>query len=77
MADVRLQRGQFVELDGLLAVVVGTDLDPWVPEDHVAIWFGEPRTTRSCEGGLGGQRPEIWTVPVEHCTTASEPVVRH
>lgn len=77
MAEAFWQRGQLVELDGLLAVVVGTEADPCVPEGHVAVWFGEPRGVRRSEGGPGGLRPEIWTVPVAYCTPAAEPVFRH
>jgi hypothetical protein len=71
------ERGQLVELDGLLAAVVGTDEDAWVPEDHVALWFGDPRGVRVSQGGAGGLHPEVWTVPAEYCVAAAEPVVRH
>ena len=71
------ERGQFVEHDGLLGVVVGTPADGGVPDEHVALWFGEPRCTRKSEGGSGRQRPEVWTVPAEHCMPAAMPVVRH
>lgn len=77
MSDALWQRGQLVELDGLLAVVVGIDADPWVPEGHVALWFGEPRTIRKSQGGPGGLTPEVWTIPAEYCTPAAAPVVRH
>ena len=71
------KRGQFVEHDGLLAVVVGTPEDGSAPEGHVALWFGEPRGKRISEGGVGGQAPEVWTVPAEYCTLAVTPDVRH
>jgi len=70
-------RGDLVELDGLLAVVVGVDADPGVPEGHVAVWFGEPQCHRKSKGGLGGQRPEVWTVPEQYCVPAAEPVYKH
>ena len=73
----RWQRGQLVEIDGLLAAVVGTDEDSWVPEDHVALWFGDPRAARKSQGGPGGLRPEVWTVPADCCICALAPVVRH
>jgi hypothetical protein len=71
------QRGDFVELDGLLAVVVGTDADGRAPEDHVALWFGDPRGERVSKGGAGGLRPEVWTVPSEYCSAAPEAIVKH
>ena len=71
------KRGDIVEVDGLLAVVVGAEDDPDTPEEHVVVWFGEPRTNQKSEGGPGGQRPEIWTVPVDFVTKAAPPVWRH
>ena len=62
------QRGDFVEMDGLLAVVVATDEDPNVPEEHVGLWFGAPTTKRISEGGAGGTVPEVSTVPVGLCS---------
>ncbi len=66
-----------VELDGLIAAVVGTDADPWVPEGHVALWFGDPPCVRKSKGGTGGARPELWTVPEELCLPAADPDVNH
>ncbi len=77
MAVKLWDRGQLVEYDGLLAVVVGTDADSWVPEGHVALWYGEPQATRKSEGGLGGLQPEVWTVPADHCAPAANSIVRH
>jgi hypothetical protein len=71
------KRGQLVETDGLLAVVVGTPQDGGAPDDHLALWFGEPRCKRISEGGAGGKQAEIWTVPAEYCTLAASPVLRH
>jgi len=69
------KRGDLVELAGLLAVVVGVEGDPEVPEEHVALWFGEPRAQRS--GGPSGLRPELWTVPADLCVRAADPVYGH
>lgn len=74
---INFERGQFVELDGLLAVVVGTSGDQNVPDEHLALWFGDPPCTRISEGGSGGQRPDVRTVPAEYCTPAAAPVIRH
>jgi hypothetical protein len=70
-------RGDLVELDGLLAVVVGVEGDENVPEDHVALWFGEPSCVRRSQGGPGGQTPLVYTVPAEYCTRAKPPSWNH
>lgn len=69
--------GQFVEHDGLLAVVVGTPEDGMAPEDHLALWYGDPRCVRRSQGGPGGQTPEVWTVPAAYLKPAAEPTVLH
>jgi len=71
------RRGDLVERDGLLAVVAGVAGDPGVPEDHVAVWFGEPRCIRKSEGGKGGRQPEVWTVPAENLAATAEPFWQH
>jgi hypothetical protein len=71
------KRGDLVELDGLLAVVVGLEGDLNVPEDHVAVWFGDPRCKRKSEGGTGGKQPEIWVVPAEYLVAAVPPLLKH
>ena len=70
-------RGDLVEIDGLLAVVVGVQGDADVPDEHVAVWFGEPKCTRVSEGGPGAAPPEVWTVPAEYLTRAKSPIVKH
>ena len=69
--------GQFVEHDGLLAVVVGTESDGGAPEDHLALWYGDPESVRISQGGTGGLQPEVWTVPTDYCIPASPPDIRH
>ena len=71
------KRGQFVEHDGLLAVIVGTPEDGGAPEDHLALWYGEPQGRRSSQGGSGGLHPEVWSVPAEYCTFAQSPRIQH
>ncbi len=61
-------KGDLVEVDGLIAVVVATDNDSNVPEDHVGLWFGVPSTKRISEGGVGGESPEVFTVPIAYCS---------
>jgi hypothetical protein len=77
MATAGWKMGQMVECDGLLAVVVGTDAESWVPEDHVALWFGDPKAIRKSEGGPGASRPEVWTVPADLCNPTAAFDVRH
>ena len=71
------QRGDLVEFDGRLAVVVGAEGDPGVPEDHVKLWFGEPQSVRKSEGGPGRLVPVLRTVPEEYCLPAPPADVRH
>ena len=71
------KRGDFIEHDGLLAVVVGTEQDGGAPEDHLALWYGDPQCTRISKGGSGGQHPEVWTVPAEYCIPAAAPKIQH
>ena len=66
-----LNKGDFVEMDGLIAVVVATDEDPNVPEDHVGLWFGAPHTKRISQGGSGGHVPDVSTVPTDYCCPIS------
>jgi len=67
-----LQKGDFVEMDGLVAVVVATDDDPNVPEEHIGLWFGDPAAKRISQGGAGVAAAEISIVPVEYCSPVSE-----
>jgi hypothetical protein len=57
--------------------VVGTFEDGLAPEDHLALWFGDPRGTRLSAGGSGRLQPEVWTVPSEYCQPACAPIVKH
>ena len=65
------KRGDLVELDGKLGVVVGVAGDANVPDEHLAVWFG------NSHGALGGRRHEVWTVPEEYFIAAQEPVYKH
>lgn len=71
------QRGDLVEYDGLLAVVVGTFEDGMAPEEHLALWFGVPQGVRKSEGGSGNLQAEVWTVPTEYCLEAPAPKIKH
>ena len=71
------RRGDLIEFDGLLAVVVGAAGEPGVPEDHIKLWFGEPQSDRISQGGSGGHVPIVWTVPEKYCHPTPPPDVRH
>ena len=71
------RKGDFVEMDGLLAVVIATEDDPNVPDEHVGLWFGDPTAKRISEGGTGGATPEVFTVPVEDCSRPVGPQFTH
>ena len=71
------KRGDIVEMDGILAAVVGTAEDRGAPEDHLALWFGEPQPKRISAGGRGGSQPEFLTVPIEYCKAARQATVKH
>lgn len=67
-------RGDIVEIAGQLAVVVGTFADGGAPDEHIAVWFGDPQTER---GGPTGATPEVWTIPEQYFLKAKEPVLIH
>ncbi len=71
------KRGDLVELDGLLAVVVAIEGDPDVPDDHIGVWFGDPRCERKSKGGTSGQHAELWTVPAAYFVAAAPAVWKH
>jgi hypothetical protein len=77
---LEVKRGSFVKLNGALCVVIGlageTVGAESVPEDHVAVWYGEHESTRLQEGALE-VAPEVWTVPLEYLGIGPAPTVRH
>jgi hypothetical protein len=72
-----VERGLRGETDGRVAVIVGADADPDVPEGRVAFRFRDPRGVRRSAGGSGGLRREVWAVPADHSTRADAPIRRH
>lgn len=74
---MELQKGQFIEFDGVPAVIVGLPGDIGVPEDHVVLWFGNLNAIRKSKGGNGGIAPEVWTVPVDLCGPGHVPRLNH
>ncbi|HXW00010.1 MAG TPA: hypothetical protein VEC93_16440 [Anaerolineae bacterium] len=71
------KKGDFVEFDGLLAVVVGVEGDPGIPNGHITLWFGDPKVKRKSEGGSGNAKPEVWLVPKDYCLPSQEPIYKH
>lgn len=70
--------GDFIELNGLLAVVVGIIPDEGSAlDDHIAIWFGAESQKRISQRGVANEIPEVRTVPADYCKTARPPVFRH
>jgi hypothetical protein len=73
------QRGDLIECDGLLAAVLALPGEPMpmadgketVPDDHLAVWFGDPGARRISQGGKGGHAAVIHTVPAELCRPPS------
>ena len=74
---MKLSKGDFVEMDGLIAVVIATEDDPNVPEDHVGLWFGLPATKRISEGGTGNETPIVSTIPLEYCILVDNIIYSH
>ena len=72
-----LRKGELVELDGLLGVVVGLAGEEGVPDEHVAVWFGQPQVERVSRGGSGGARHEAWTVPEALLASSAKPILKH
>lgn len=68
-----LERGDFVRIDGINAVVVGTDEDENIPHDHIAVFFGSGLAKRESEGGTGNESPQVWIVPIDLCEDGLEP----
>jgi hypothetical protein len=54
---MELERGGFATLNGQLCVIVGVEGDANVPDEHVALWYGNQNETGT---------PQVWTVPCEY-----------
>ena len=76
----RASRGDLVELNGVPCVIVAlagelVGMDQ-VPEDHVALWYGNTGLTTMGEES-GRVNPEVWTVPLEYVEKGQVPTLRH
>jgi len=74
--ELIFSKGDFVRIDGINAVVVGTEEDEDIPHDHIAIFFGSEMARRESEGGEGNGRPLVWIVPIDVCEDGLEPDYR-
>jgi hypothetical protein len=63
-----IRRGDFVQINGRLAVVVATGEELGESlADHSTVWFGT----------VEDEKPEVWTIPTEYLSHAPSPIVRH
>jgi len=75
--------GDILELDGSHCVVVGLSGQTLnreeVPEEHIAVWFGEIAATASPETDEVAEqsRIQVRTVPEEYFKKGPEPLVVH
>ncbi len=74
---MKLKKGDLIDFDGLLGCVIDTDSSESVPEGHVTVWYGEPKTIRMSEGGKGNEVPIVYNVPEEYCKLANKPRFIH
>ncbi len=65
------KRGDLVVLNGAVAAVIAVEGDANVPEGHICLWYGGQAK------GDAETVPVVWTVPLEYCTLAPAPDVRH
>jgi hypothetical protein len=70
-------RGDFVEVDGALGVVVGVAGEQQVPEEHLAIWFGVDKPSSAAQEEHGVGCPEVWTIPQEYVQAGPNAIVHH
>lgn len=63
-------------IDGLNAVVVGTEEDDSIPKNHVAIFLGAEGSKRESKGGAENPRPVALVVPIEVCEDGQIPVFK-
>lgn len=73
MEEQFLEKGDFVRIDGINAVVVATSDDINIPDDHIAVFFGSEIAKRESEGGTGNANPQVWIVPIDICEDGLEP----
>lgn len=62
----KLRIGQFVTVGSDVGVIIGFPNNSQIPEDHLAIWYGQ--TTNDSEKTV----PRVRTVPKEYCIPLEE-----
>jgi len=76
-----VQRGDLVELKGRPGVVVALAGEvigaAEVPEEHVAVWYGDGEAKPTWKGGTANVPTEVWTVPLEYLEPGPAPTVLH
>jgi len=58
--------GQFVQVDKHVGVIVGLPDNGEIPDEHLAVWFGETIDKN------GAPVPYARTVPEEYCISSNE-----
>ena len=78
---INAKKGDLVELNGLPCVIVGMAGecfgDEEVPEEHVALWYGDTEPKPTWEGGTGKVKTVVFTVPIDCLEPGQVPRVRH
>ena len=81
--ESRFKLGDILELDGSHCVVVGLEgqilSEEEVPEEHIAVWFGEI-DDESSEGLIASPNPsriEVRTIPEDYFKKGPEPLLSH
>ena len=58
-------KGDFVRVDGVNAVVVATDDDFGIPEGYIAVFFGTDPQNRESLGGAKNSPPKVFVMPMD------------
>lgn len=62
-----MRRGDFVRVGEQVGVVTHLAGEGAVPEEHVAVWYGE----------VADREPQVRTVPAEYCVRVDEVFCYH
>ena len=70
---MKLIKGDIVDFEGLLGVIIDTDESGDLSKGHVTVWFGEQRSTKTSDGEEGNQAPVVYNMPARYCKRAKKP----